>query len=201
MERALIRAGGAAVLVVWLIAGIAPAMAHPHVFITADATFLFAGEKIAAMRVEWLFDDVFSDTVIQDHDANHDGHFDKKEIADIEAHAFAAVKDFHYFTYLWVAGKMIEPIHVRDFSAGQANGLVTYSFVVPLPEPVDPHAAKVQAELYDETYFVQVDLDKPHPVRFEGAAQGCEGKITKDAKRRYYGGVIVPDQITVMCGG
>jgi len=59
----LIRAGAAAALVVWLIAGIAPAMAHPHVFITAGATFLFAGEKIAAMRVEWLFDDVFSDTV------------------------------------------------------------------------------------------------------------------------------------------
>ena len=128
-------------------------------------------------------------------------HFDTKEIADIEAHAFTAVKDFHYFTYLWVAGKMIEPIHVRDFSARQANGLVTYSFVVPLPEPVDPRAAKVQAELYDETYFVQVDLDKPHPVRFEGTAHGCQGKITKDAKRRYYGGVIVPDQITVACGG
>ena len=147
LERALIRAGGAAVLVVWLIAGIAPATAHPHVFITAGATFIFAGEKIAAMRVEWLFDDVFSDTVIQEHDANHDGHFDKKEIADIEAHAFTAVKDFHYFTYLWVAGKMIEPIHVRDFSARQANGLVTYSFVVPLPEAVDPRTAKVQAEL------------------------------------------------------
>jgi ABC-type uncharacterized transport system substrate-binding protein len=201
MEPAMIRTAGAALVVAGLIAGAAPAIAHPHVFITADATFLFAGDKITAMRVEWLFDDVFSDTVIQDHDANHDGHFDKKEIANIEAHAFTAVKDFHYFTYLWVAGKMIEPIHVRDFSARQANGLVTYSFVVPLPQPVDPRAVKVQTELYDETYFVQVDLDKPRAVRFEGTSQGCQGKIAKDAKRRYFGGVIVPDQITVACGG
>ena len=197
----MIRTAGAALLVTWLMAGAGPAIAHPHVFITADATFLFAGGKITALRVEWLFDDVFSDTVIQEHDANHDGHFDKKEIADIEAHAFSAVKDFHYFTYLWIAGKMIEPIHVRDFSARQANGLVTYSFVVPLPAPVDPRAAKLQAELYDETYFVQVDLDKPRPVRFEGAAHGCRGRITKDGKRRYYGGVIIPDQITVVCNG
>src|SRR5262249_28541960 len=180
------RTAGAAFLMVWLSLGVAPAFAHPHVFITASATFLFAGDKIAALRVEWLFDDVFSDTVIQDHDVNHDGRFDKKEIADVEAHAFAAVKDFHYFTYVWVSGKMIEPIHVRVFSARQANGLVTYSFVVPLPEPVDPRAAKLQAELYDETYFVQFDLDKPRPVRFEAAAHGCQGRITKDGKRRYF---------------
>jgi ABC-type uncharacterized transport system substrate-binding protein len=191
----------AAALLGGLMAGATAALAHPHIFITADATFLFAGDKVTAMRIEWLFDDVFSDTVIQEHDANHDGRFDKKEIADIEAHAFTAVKDFHYFTYLWVAGKMIEPIHVRDFSARQAKGLVTYSFVVPLPEPVDPRVAKVQAELYDETYFVQVDLDKPQAVRFEGAPRGCQGRIAKDARRRYYGGVIVPDQITVACGG
>jgi ABC-type uncharacterized transport system substrate-binding protein len=191
----------AAALLGGLMAGATAALAHPHIFITADATFLFAGDKVTAMRIEWLFDDVFSDTVIQEHDANHDGRFDKKEIADIEAHAFAAVKDFHYFTYLWVAGKMIEPIHVRDFSARQANGLVTYSFVLPLPQPVDPRAAKVQIELYDETYFVQVDLAKPRAVRLEGAPPGCQGKIAKDARRRYYGGVIVPDQITLACGG
>lgn len=200
MNRRL-RLVAAATLLVGLMVGATAAQAHPHIFITADATFLFAGDKVTAMRIEWLFDDVFSDTVIQEHDADHDGRFDKKEIADIEAHAFAAVKDFHYFTYLWVAGKMIEPIHVRDFNARQADGLVTYSFVVPLPQPVDPRAAKVQIELYDETYFVQVDLAKPQAVRLDGAPPGCQGRIAKDAKRRYYGGVIVPDQITLACGG
>lgn len=199
-ESGIIRPS-AAVLAAFLVFGVRPAAAHPHIFITADATFVFANDKITGVRVQWEFDDVFSDTVIQEHDANHDGTFDKKEIADIQAHAFSAVKDFHYFTYLWVAGKMVEPIRVKDFNARQAKGLLTYSFVVPFPEAVDPRTTKVQAELYDETYFVQVDLAKPRAVRFEGATFACQNRIVKDTKRRYYGGVIVPDQINVSCGG
>jgi len=199
--RAARPAAAAALLLALLTIAGAPAVAHPHIFITADATFLFAGDRITGLRVEWLFDDVFSDTVIHDHDADHDGRFDAKEIADIEAHAFAAVKDFHYFTYVWVDGRMVEPLRVRDFTASQAKGLVTYGFVVPLPAPVDPRVAKIQAEFYDETYYVQVDLADPGPVRFAGGGSACQGRIAKDGKRRYYGGVMVPLQITVACGG
>jgi ABC-type uncharacterized transport system substrate-binding protein len=197
----MIRMAGAALLLGGLVAATGPALAHPHIFITATATALFAGDRITGLRIEWLFDDVFSDTVIQDHDADHDGRFDAKEIADIAANAFAAVKDFHYFTYVWVDGKMVEPLRVRDFTASQDKGLVTYGFVVPLPAPVDPRVARVQAELYDETYYVQVDLAETRPVRFAGGGAACQGRIARDGKRRYYGGVMVPLQITVACGG
>ena len=180
----------------------APAAAHPHVFITSDAAFLFDGKLVTGVRIGWLFDDVFSDTVIQEHDRDRDGRFDAKEIADVEANAFHAVKDFHYFTYLWVGGKMVEPIHVRDFTARQVNGLLIYAFTVPLPKPVDPRATRLQLEMYDETYFVQFDLAPEKAVRTEGGAgAACRGKVAKDQKRRYYGGVMVPDQITLLCGG
>jgi tRNA threonylcarbamoyladenosine biosynthesis protein TsaE len=178
-----------------------PAGAHPHVFITSDAVFLFEGGRVTGVRIGWLFDDVFSDTVIQEHDRNHDGKFDAGEIADIEAHAFRAVKDFHYFTYLWVGGKMVEPIHVRDFTAKQVDGKLIYGFTVPLPQPVDPKLTRLQLEMYDETYFVQFDLAPERAVRTEGAAgAGCRGRVTKDQKRSYYGGFVVPDQITLLCG-
>jgi ABC-type uncharacterized transport system substrate-binding protein len=177
-----------------------PAAAHPHVFITSDAAFQFAGNMVTGVRIGWLFDDVFSDDVIQEHDRNHDGRFDAKEVADIEAHAFQAVKDFHYFTYIWVAGKMLEPIRVRDFNAQQVNGHLIYGFTVPLAQPVDPRTTRVQLEMYDETYFVQFDLAPKQAVRVEGAPYACRGKVVKDQKRRYYGGFIVPDQITLLCG-
>jgi ABC-type uncharacterized transport system substrate-binding protein len=177
-----------------------PAAAHPHVFITSDAAFLFAGNMVTGVRIGWLFDDVFSDNVIQEHDRDHDGRFDAKEVADIEANAFRAVKDYHYFTHIWIAGKMLEPIRVHDFNAQQVNGRLIYGFTVPLPQPVDPRTTRIQLEMYDETYFVQFDLAPEKAVRMEGSPTlACRGKVTKDQKRRYYGGAIVPDQITLQC--
>jgi ABC-type uncharacterized transport system substrate-binding protein len=55
------------------------ASAHPHVFIEDRVVFLFAGDKITAIEQSWKFDEVFSDTLIQQFDKNGDGAFDAAE--------------------------------------------------------------------------------------------------------------------------
>ena len=55
------------------------ACAHPHVFVDNRVTFLFDGSRLTGFRENWLFDEVFSDQLLQDFDTNHDGQFSKAE--------------------------------------------------------------------------------------------------------------------------
>jgi hypothetical protein len=41
-----------------------PAEAHPHVFIDNRVTFVFDAGKVTALRLHWVFDDIFSDDLL-----------------------------------------------------------------------------------------------------------------------------------------
>ena len=52
-----------------LLAGeVAPAAAHPHVWITDVTTFVFEGRQLVGLRHRWTFDEFFGSFVIEEHD-------------------------------------------------------------------------------------------------------------------------------------
>ena len=65
---------------------------------------MFAGEKIIALAQSWTFDEVFSDTLIQQFDANGDGAFDSLESKAVAKGTLPNLKKFRYFNYVWVNG-------------------------------------------------------------------------------------------------
>ena len=121
-----------------LLLAAAPAAAHPHVFIDNRVTFLFDAGKVSALRLNWVFDDLFSDSLLSQFDADGDGAFDKLESGAVGEGVLPNLKIFNYFTYIWVDGKQLDPIDPTEFVAS-ANGdrLVTFQMKVPLPQPVD----------------------------------------------------------------
>jgi ABC-type uncharacterized transport system substrate-binding protein len=52
--------------------GIAPAAAHPHVWITAVTTFVFEDRQLVGVRHRWTFDEFFGSFVIEEHDLDGD---------------------------------------------------------------------------------------------------------------------------------
>src|SRR5262245_14835223 len=80
------------------------AAGHPHVYIDNTTTFQFAGGKLVALKLRWVFDELFSATVIDQFDTDKDGRFDAKERAALEQGAFANLREYAYFTYLTVDG-------------------------------------------------------------------------------------------------
>ncbi|HVJ42533.1 MAG TPA: DUF1007 family protein, partial [Dongiaceae bacterium] len=96
---------------------------HPHVFIDNTVDFVFdGGGKITGLRMTWVFDDVFSDELLGDFDANHDKSFDAAESRKIAATIWPNMKPFHYFTYVWVDKKDLGLILPSDFKASAAKG-------------------------------------------------------------------------------
>jgi ABC-type uncharacterized transport system substrate-binding protein len=177
-----------------------PADAHPHVFIEDRVVFLFAGNKITAIEQSWKFDEIFSDTLIQQFDANGDGAFDALESKAVAKGTLPNLKKFRYFNYVWVDGKDIGVIDPINFTAAAKNKLVTFVFTVKLPKPVDPKTQKLKVEINDREFYVEVDLAKDQPILFNGN-QGttCTPKIRDDTENAYYGGFVNPQEITLSC--
>jgi len=189
-----------AVLALCVLGFARPAAAHPHVFIDNTVNFVFDAGKIAGFRLTWVFDDVFSDELLTDFDANHDKNFDAAESKKIAATIWPNMKPFHYFTYIWVDKQDLGLILPTDFKASAAKGIVTFDFLVPLPKPVDPKTQSLAVEVYDHEFYVEVDLHKTEPVRFTKMENvSCTPHIRDDTSRAYFGGYVNPQEITLAC--
>ncbi|MBM3485890.1 MAG: DUF1007 family protein [Alphaproteobacteria bacterium] len=190
----------AAVLV--LAAAAAPVCAHPHVWITNITTFLFDKGRVVGLRLDWTFDDIFSDFLIAEFDKNKDGRFDEAELAEVKRKGFDNLKEHNYFVVVRLGPETFRPDDVAGFAARIDGRLVHYRFEVHLREPVAPSAKPVRVSVYDESYFVEVLLDRNDPIRFEGVPSGiCRYAIGEDKENRIYFGLIHPLQATLACPG
>jgi ABC-type uncharacterized transport system substrate-binding protein len=177
-----------------------PAAAHPHVFIDNKVTFVFEAGKVTALRLNWVFDDLFSGDLLSQFDSDEDGAFDEFEGKDVGVTTLPNLKTFHYFTYIWVDGKQLDPIDPADFVASVDDRIVTFQMKVPLPQPVDPRTQALAVEIYDVEFFVEVDLAQNDPVALENAdGVPCGAMMRDDTENAYFGGVIIPQEITLQC--
>jgi ABC-type uncharacterized transport system substrate-binding protein len=197
----LIRRVAAAALISSVLVDIAPAAAHPHVFIENRVSFVFDAGKVTALRLAWAFDEIFSDSLLMQFDADGDGAFDDLESRAVGEGTLPNLKMFHYFTYVFVDGKELDPIDPAEFVASvDDQRVVTFRMTVPLPQPVDPRTAALATEIYDREYYVQVDLAQQDSVSLENAGDApCGATVRDDIEGAYFGGVIFPQEIALQC--
>lgn len=133
MARAAIAAPRRFIATTLLLSLAVPALwAHPHVFIVSRLEFDMRGTECAGVRVEWDFDKVFSAGVIGQFDADRNGEFDESENELVRSKAFSNLRKYGYFTFLRKGTTRSYPEAVEGFKARHADGVVTYSFRVPL---------------------------------------------------------------------
>ena len=178
----------------------APARAHPHVWIDTTTTFLVSEGTITGIRVRWKFDSFFSTTLLDDFDKNRNKRFDGKETAELEKGAFAPTGRQNYFTYVKVDGKLLHGLKAKEFAAHVESGAVFYSFVLGLPEPVDPRRSVLTITFYEDTFFVDIAPAEGEPSRFDGdGSLACKGVVAPDPETTIYFGQVHPLTLTVQC--
>lgn len=178
----------------------APVRAHPHVWINAVATFVFADRLLVGVRHRWEFDELFSSMIIEDYDVDGDGSFDVTEIASVRENAFSNLRDYDYFTHMRLGGSRQPLTEVSEFTARVEEGVLVYEFTLPLPAPIDPDADGFALGVYDPEYYVELLLDPDDPVRFEGIADGgCTYVVREDEDHPIYYGMVYPLMITLSC--
>lgn len=158
-----------------------PALAHPHVWITARAVLDYdAGGRVTGIRHAWTFDPAYSSFVTQGLDADGDGRLSPEELQGLAAENTANLAEFAYFTRLKVGGRaqtFAEPAEPRMAMQG---GALTLSFLLPLKSPAAQGRGVAALEVYDPTYFVAFSLaEGADAAALAGAPAGCAATVTR----------------------
>ena len=158
---------------------VAPAFAHPHVFVIARETVLFdAAGRITGIRAAWTFDDMYSSFVIQGL-GEPDQILTPDQLAPLAKTNVDSLAEFGYFTVAKVAGKPVEFGLPTDYSLDEnKDRVVTLHFTLPLKDPA-PASRAFTLQVYDPTYFVSFDFADTDPLALRDAPAGCSVSVSK----------------------
>jgi ABC-type uncharacterized transport system substrate-binding protein len=164
-----------------LVIGLAsPALAHPHVWVTAKAEIVFAPDgRVTGVRHHWTFDEAYTAYVTQGLDKNNDGKLIPEELQELADENAASLNEFDYFTVLKARGKPQAFDPPREARMTMEKTQVAMSFLLPLKTPVAPTGA-VSIEIEDPTFFVYFNLTEGQAaISLANAPQGCVTSIAK----------------------
>lgn len=166
-----------------------PALAHPHVWITASAELVYAPDgRVEAVRHRWTFDPAYSAFATQGLEKDAEGRIGPAALADLARENTESLADSDYFTLLKADGQKQAFDAPREPAMTFENGQTTLSFVLPLKAPAPAKRALV-FEVYDPTYFVSFSLaDGDDVVRLVGAPKGCAVTIKRPKPQEGAGG-------------
>lgn len=170
-----------------------PAWAHPHVWADVRAEVLVSAGYVEGVWTVWTFDEVFSQLILADHDANFDGKIDGQESLTIKKGYFDNLKTYRFYTHLGLGTKKLDVPVPQRFQAGlTGDGRVTYRFFLPLGLRLDAKTT-LAVSFYDESFFTDMVFQKNNPLDLK-VTDGGKGSVTlrKDPSKTYYGGQMVP---------
>jgi ABC-type uncharacterized transport system substrate-binding protein len=182
LKTGLLRAAAVATTV--LLASL-PAAAHPHIWVTMEATLLYENGVFTGIRHKWTFDEYYTASAIEGLDKNKDGIYDREELAELAKVNVDALKDFDYFTFPTLAGQAVKLGEPKDYWLEHKDGALSLLFTVPFATPVLPDAKGFAFAVYDPSFFIAFDLAKSeNPVRLgEAAPKTCKLKIEAPDQR------------------
>jgi ABC-type uncharacterized transport system substrate-binding protein len=187
-----------------------PARAHPHVWIVVETTVLYDKGTFVGLRHKWTFDEFYTATAIEGLDKNHDGKYDREELAELAKINVDGLKDFSYFTFPALAGQELKLGEARDYWLEYTEGALSLHFTVPFAQPVLAEAKGLTFSIQDPTYFIAFDLAKTNPVKLSsGTPKGCkitvgvpskETQAPSDALQKQFGAFAVATSKTISVG-
>jgi ABC-type uncharacterized transport system substrate-binding protein len=157
-----------------------PALAHPHVWVTATATVLYDHNTITGLQQAWSFDEFYTQMAIEGLDTNGDGKYDRQELSGLAQVNIDGLKEFDYFTFAKLGTENLKFKPPVDYWLEYSDKkILTLHFTLPLEKPVPADAANFAFSVSDPSYFIAFDLAKDNPVKLgPGATPGCAATIS-----------------------
>jgi ABC-type uncharacterized transport system substrate-binding protein len=165
-------------LIVALSAGVSPAQAHPHVWITAKSELIYAPDgSISGVRHAWTFDDMFSTYALQGIETKTKGVYSREELAPLAQTNVESLKEFAYFTFAKADGKKEKFQEPVDYFLEYKDEALTLHFTLLLKTPVKPR--QMVLEIFDPSYFIDFQLAEKTPITLVGAPAACQMKLQR----------------------
>jgi ABC-type uncharacterized transport system substrate-binding protein len=156
-----------------------PALAHPHVWVTAKAEIVFADGRVTGIRHLWTFDEAYTAYVTQGLDRDNDGKLTPEELQPLADENTNSLEEFGYFTTVKVNGRKQAFDPPREPRMVMEKSQVAMSYFLPLKVPASASGA-VAMEIDDPTFFVYFSLAEGRDsIALANAPQGCVTSIAK----------------------
>ncbi len=169
----MIRRPSALACAALLLAMIAPARAHPHVWVTLRSEIIYANDgSITGVRHAWRFDDMFSAYALQGIAHARKGAYTRDELAPLAQVNVESLKEYGYFTFARGDGKKLKFSEPVDYWLEYESPALVLHFTLPLKAPIN--AKDFQIEVYDPSIFVDFEFAKDNPASLSGAPPQCE---------------------------
>jgi ABC-type uncharacterized transport system substrate-binding protein len=161
-----------------LVAQLRVAVAHPHMWVTVEATLLYDKGAFTGLKEKWTFDEFYTAYAIEGLDKNHDGVYDREELSELAKVNIEAMKEVGYFTYPVVGGKEVKLKATQDYWLEHKNGALSLYFTVLFDQPILAKSEGFAFAVEDPTFFIAFELAKTNPVRIGGGApKSCTARI------------------------
>jgi ABC-type uncharacterized transport system substrate-binding protein len=163
----------------------APALAHPHVWVTMNSELVYGPDgSVTGINHSWAFDDMFSAFATQGTESKVKGQFTREELAPLAKVNIESLKEYDYFTYVTADGQKAEltepaPSYWLDYT----NQILTLHFTLPFKTPVKAKLLKI--EVYDPTIFVDFEWAKKSPVSVANFPHGCKLDVVLPREMTY----------------
>jgi len=158
--------------------------AHPHVWITAEATVLHDHGAFVGLTYTRTFDQDYTATAIEGLDKNGDGVYDRSELDELAKVNMDGLKEYTYFTHAFVSGRKVVIGEARDYWLEHKAGLLVLHFTLPFAEPVPADAKGFAFAVHDPEFFIAFDMEAADAVKLgAGAPKGCAVKLTEPEQK------------------
>lgn len=151
----------------------APAVAHPHVWVTVETTVVYEKGLIKGFKHRWTFDDLYTAMATQGLDKNGDGQFTKAELTELAEANMAGIKKFGYFTFAKLGNQELSLTDPEKYWLEMKDGILALHFELPLSDRVLAESPDFSFSTYDPTYYIAFELSRETPIRLAGAPSGC----------------------------
>ncbi len=156
----------------------APALAHPHVWVTVTSQIVYAPDGAATgVRHSWAFDDVYSTFATEGLPQKTKGVFTRAELADLAKVNVTSIKDSDYYTFAKANGKDLTFGDPTDYWLDYTKEVLTLHFTLPFASPVK--AKDLSIEVYDPTYYIDFEFADKDPVALVFAPAQCKLSLQK----------------------
>ena len=171
--------------------GTRPAVAHPHVVVTAAATVNVDQGAIVSVTHVWTFDEYYTAQALDGMPKNKEGLYGREELAELAKVNVEGLKEFGYFTFATLDKtelKLGDP-KPDAYWLEHKDGLLSLHFTVPLEKPVLLEAKGFAMMVTDPSYFIAFEWANKDAAKLSaGAPKSCaieiaEVKETEEEKK------------------
>jgi ABC-type uncharacterized transport system substrate-binding protein len=155
------------------------AQAHPHVFAEAKMTLILASNgTVDKIRHHWVFDDLFSSTVIVEFDKNENQRLDPVELKEVQNTIVDSIGDYNYFQTISNNGAQVKMARPPNLTASMDGTTLVIDFDS-APEKILPLHGNVSFGIFDPTFYTAIDYVGDSDMSSSPLPEGCTSKVVR----------------------